>query len=152
MGCARNAATQETGTTPHRPDVRTAGSTSDERKTGDRLTAHSRPLFAGQMKESVMAESNDNPGLCTTCNNAPSCFHRVRRGPAQFCETFDGYVPPLERSKGLVPTPAAEPPMAARASEEDASTYAGLCMNCRHRRTCRHPGRERGVWHCEDYD
>ena len=99
-----------------------------------------------------MIEIKNGRGLCMTCNNAPSCFHRARRGPAQFCETFDDYVPPVVRSGGRVATPAAEPPMAVGAAEEDASTYAGLCMNCRHRRTCKHPRREGGVWHCEDYE
>ena len=99
-----------------------------------------------------MIEFKNGRGLCMTCNNAPSCFHRARRGPALFCETFDDYVPPAARIGDRMTTPAAEPPMAVEATEEDASTYAGLCMNCRHRRTCKHPRCEGGIWHCEDYE
>ncbi len=99
-----------------------------------------------------MVEIKNGRGLCMTCNNAPSCFHRARRGPAQFCETFDDYVPPVVRTSDRMTSPSADASMAVRAVKEDAAKYAGLCMNCEHRRTCKHPGREVGVWHCEDYE
>ena len=99
-----------------------------------------------------MVEIKNGRGLCMTCNNEPSCFHRARRGPALFCETFDGYVPPVVRTSGRMPAPSADASKAARAAKEDAATYAGLCMNCEHRRTCGHPRPVGGVWHCEDYE
>ena len=99
-----------------------------------------------------MAETNGNSGLCMTCNNAPSCFHRNRRGPVQFCETFDDYVPPVVRSGDLVTTATAEPATVVGAPKEDVPGDTGLCMNCRHRRTCKHPRRDVSVWHCEDYE
>ena len=109
-------------------------------------------LPAEQAKEShAMIGIQNGRGLCMTCNNAPSCFHRARRGPALFCETFDDYVPPTVPIGDRMTTPPAEPSMAVRAAEEDASTYAGLCMNCDHRQTCKHPKPAGGVWHCEDY-
>jgi hypothetical protein len=69
-----------------------------------------------------------------------------------FCETFDDYVSPTMRIADRMTSPSADASIAVRAAEEHASTYAGLCMNCEHRRTCKHPDREGGVWHCEDYE
>ena len=99
-----------------------------------------------------MREVNGNTGLCMTCNNAPSCFHRVRRGPAQFCETFEDYVPSVVRRGVRVATSTVEAPSATGVTDDDASCYAGLCMNCRHQRSCKHPRREEGIWYCEDYE
>ena len=99
----------------------------------------------------MAVEIKNGYGLCMTCNNAPTCFHRARRGPALFCEMFDDYVPATMRIGDRVTPPSADASMAVRVAEEDASTHAGLCMNCEHRRTCKHPDREGGVWHCEDY-
>ena len=100
----------------------------------------------------MIVEIRNDRGLCMTCNNAPSCFHRARRGPALFCETFDDYVPPVARPGGGKASPSADASMALRAAEENASTYPGLCMNCDHRRTCGHPRPAGGVWHCENYE
>jgi hypothetical protein len=99
-----------------------------------------------------MQTINGPGGLCMTCNNAPSCYYRARRGPALFCELFDGYAPPAERitSERAAPPVASSP--ALRAAEQEASKYTGLCVNCRHRATCLHPRPTGGVWHCEDYE
>jgi hypothetical protein len=91
-------------------------------------------------------------GLCSTCNNAPGCYYRARRGPALFCEMFDSYVPPVERGGVEPAAPGGERVAALRAAKNDGDRYAGLCMNCRHRATCRHPRPAGGVWHCEDYE
>ena len=98
-----------------------------------------------------MVEIKNGRGLCTTCNNAPTCFHRARRGPALFCELFDNYMPPDMQISDRMTAPVAEPSIAVRAVEEEVTRYAGLCMNCDHRKTCRHPKPAGGVWHCEDY-
>ena len=100
----------------------------------------------------IMPQSTQSVGLCSTCNNSPTCFYRAQRGPALFCELFDDYVappPPAKQSKAL---PPASSSIDARAAAEDVSNYAGLCMNCEHRRTCTHPRPPGGVWHCEDYE
>ena len=98
-----------------------------------------------------MIEIRNGDGLCMTCNNAPSCFHRARRGPALFCETFDDYVHPDMRISGRMDFAPADRSAGLVVAEEDAAAYSGLCMNCDHRRTCKHPKPARGVWHCEDY-
>lgn len=98
-----------------------------------------------------MVEIKNGRGLCMSCNNAPSCFHRARRGPALFCEMFDDYVPGTLRIGDRVTSPSADASMAVRAADEDATKYAGLCMNCDQRRTCGYPRPAGGVWHCEDY-
>ncbi len=99
----------------------------------------------------VTAEINGTTGLCSTCNNAPSCFYRATRGPALFCELFDDYVPPVERTSTEKALPSADSSAALRAAEEETSKYTGLCVNCENRRTCAHPKPAGGVWHCEDY-
>jgi hypothetical protein len=65
---------------------------------------------------------------------------------------FDDYVPTVQRAGFKQAAPLSEPPAVLRAAEEDGETYAGLCMNCRHRATCGHPKSPGGVWHCEDYE
>ena len=91
----------------------------------------------------MTAEITPHAGLCSTCNNAPSCFHRARRGAALYCELFDNYV--ADPTNDL---PASTP--AARVVASNG--YRGLCMNCEHRGTCRHPRPEGGIWHCENYE
>ena len=81
-------------------------------------------------------------GLCSTCNNAPSCFHRARRGVAQYCELFDNFVA----------DPVNDPPVSAPPVRTHSNGYQGLCMNCDHRETCRPLQSEGGVWHCENYE
>lgn len=100
----------------------------------------------------IMSASTNTVGLCSTCNNSPTCFHRARRGPALFCELFDDYVPPPLEVTGRRTSQAADPPLAVRAEAADVATYAGLCINCAHRHTCTHATRAGGVWHCENYE
>ena len=98
-----------------------------------------------------MVVIKNGQGLCMTCNNAPSCFHRARRGPALFCELFDDYVRPELRTIKRIVSPVPETAAALRTGDEDASRYEGLCVNCENRQTCAHPKPTGGVWHCEDY-
>lgn len=100
----------------------------------------------------IMPESVQAVGLCYTCNNSPTCVYRAGRGPALFCELFDDYVaPPLGRN-GERASQADNPATAVRAAAEDVSKYAGLCMNCEHRRSCAHSQLTGGIWHCENYE
>jgi hypothetical protein len=91
-------------------------------------------------------------GLCSTCNHRATCYYRARGGTALFCELFDDYVAPPLGGSGPQAGCAAAPATAARRVAEDVSAYAGLCMNCEHRRSCVHPKPAGGVWHCEDYE
>jgi hypothetical protein len=114
------------------------------------LRTHKRERKVDRM---VPAKINGTGGLCSTCNNAPHCYYRARRGPALFCELFDNYVPPVARtSRVQVPSSADSSTALRAAEEEEAPKYTGLCMNCRHRATCGHPRLTGGVWHCEDYE
>ena len=100
----------------------------------------------------VMPESTQTVGLCSTCNNSPSCFHRARRGPALLCELFDDYVAPSLGGGGRKTSTAAFSTTAFAGSGESASNYGGLCVNCEHRQSCWHVKPEGGVWHCEGYE
>jgi len=97
----------------------------------------------------VTAEINGTVGLCSTCNNAPSCFHRARRGPALYCELFDDYVEPEWRTVRV--SLRADTSASVATVEDDTSKCEGLCVNCENRQTCAHPKPTGGVWHCEDY-
>ena len=99
----------------------------------------------------VMPESTVTVGLCSTCNNSPTCFHRARRGPALLCELFDDYVAPSLCNGGRQ-TRAAFSNASLSGTSESASIYSGLCVNCEHRKTCWHAKPEGGVWHCEGYE
>jgi hypothetical protein len=97
----------------------------------------------------IMAEIRETEGLCSTCNNAPSCFYRASRGPALFCELFDNYVPPVLRTRDDSVVPPADYSVAVQ--EQESAEYAGLCMNCENRRACALPKPAGGIWHCEEY-
>ena len=85
-------------------------------------------------------------GLCLTCNNAPDCFFRKRRGAdAIYCEMFDNYVPP-KGGDGIAVTPA----LTTEAAE--FGKFKGLCVNCAHRNACALSKSEGGIWHCEEYE
>ncbi len=99
----------------------------------------------------IMPDSAQIVGLCSTCNNSPTCFFHRRRGPALFCELFDDYVNQSVTTRKM-PAQQTAPPVGARAASEDTSRYAGLCMNCEHRHTCTHPRPAGGIWHCEEYE
>ena len=95
----------------------------------------------------MMIDSKNDCGLCMTCNNAPTCFYQVSRGPCLVCELFDGYAAPPVRAADARPFLSA----AVFAADDDASAYTGLCVNCDHRANCRNAKTGSGVWHCEDY-
>ena len=94
-----------------------------------------------------MAHQMPPVGLCLTCNNLASCFHRKRRGfDAVYCEMFDNYVPSRDNGGG----------------QEESGSLSGavvigsgilndLCVNCTNQATCRLPKPTGGVWHCEEY-
>jgi hypothetical protein len=98
-----------------------------------------------------MLDVKVNGGLCSTCNNALSCFHRARRGPALFCELFDDHVRPELGANRRKVSPSPIPSAVLEAKDDDISKYEGLCVNCENRQTCAHPKPAGGVWHCENY-
>jgi hypothetical protein len=100
----------------------------------------------------VMPESTQTVGLCSTCNNSPTCFYRARRGPALLCELFDDYVAPSLSNVARKTATAAVTRASFGGTSESASNYSGLCVNCDHRQTCWHAKPEGGVWHCEGYE
>ena len=30
--------------------------------------------------------------------------------------------------------------------------YKGLCITCKHKKTCKHADKNTGIWHCENYE
>lgn len=94
-----------------------------------------------------VAEYND---LCVTCNYAATCVRRKHHGkPVWYCEEFDDYQPPAEKSaKTSAITDLAEE---SEMAEDTSPRFKGLCCNCENRETCVIPKSEGGVWHCEEY-
>jgi hypothetical protein len=95
-----------------------------------------------------MRQVDESAGLCSTCNHASSCYYHAARGPALFCELFDDSAAPSHPEAAW-----RQPPPASLPTPKDANGgVIGLCANCAHRETCRHPRPAGGVWHCEDYE
>jgi hypothetical protein len=99
-----------------------------------------------------MPENTQAVGLCSTCNNSPTCFHRASRGPALLCELFDDYVAVSPRSDGQHTPSAVFSKLAFRGASDDSSQHGGLCVNCENHSNCWHAKPEGGVWHCEGYE
>ncbi|MDD4051063.1 MAG: hypothetical protein PHR28_04070 [candidate division Zixibacteria bacterium] len=90
-------------------------------------------------------------GPCQTCNNAPDCVHRRRRGyDIIHCELYDGYAVPTERTVNLGPSALVR--SGSRAAEPlSVERLAGLCVNCGRADGCNLPRPAGGVWHCQEY-
>lgn len=84
-------------------------------------------------------------GLCSTCNNGPTCQYRLKRGvDAIFCEMFDDYSDPSAEETNKDKGDSAP-------EQSDSANYKGLCINCANRKTCKLIKPDEGVWHCEEY-
>ena len=89
-----------------------------------------------------------NRGLCTTCNNAPTCLFYQGNGSrfVWYCETFDDYI--LVQKSILKTEKKIEP----QSEDPDKAVFKGLCMNCAHNTTCTFIKPGGGVWHCDEYE
>ena len=89
-------------------------------------------------------------GLCSTCNNSPTCFYHLRNGKRVvcFCELFDNYVSPSKVGEFSLNTNLKLEPNTHATIEEKLN---GLCSNCENLETCAYPKPKAGIWHCEDY-
>ena len=88
--------------------------------------------------------SNVKPatGLCVSCKYNPHCIYEAgSSGPILQCEEFEP-----EQAARRAPVQDYD----SSAVAEDTRSYAGLCSNCDHRKTCIHV-RPEGVWRCEEY-
>jgi hypothetical protein len=96
-----------------------------------------------------MVQANKATGICSTCNNLPTCAYFARRGPVFFCELYDDHAP----SNAGPDTPSRPHPAPERTLEpdEEAPGLKGLCVNCDLRHTCTYPKAAGGIWHCEEY-
>jgi hypothetical protein len=110
-------------------------------------TDQARHVFGDTMHHRV-TKKKVVQGLCSTCNNAPTCGYLKRRGfHAIQCELFDDYTPPESISPPAIQPAAPPPPQVSNVSVQEK----GLCVNCETRETCRYPRPSGGVWHCEEY-
>nr|NQU89919.1 hypothetical protein [Bacteroidota bacterium] len=101
-----------------------------------------------EIKENLKKMAKVNRGLCTTCNNAPTCLFFLGNGSriVWYCETFDNYVSFQES------IPKTEKMIIPKTEDPGKSVFEGLCTNCAHCSTCNFPKHEGGVWHCEEYE
>ncbi len=90
-------------------------------------------------------------GLCSTCNNLPTCtLARCDQHPVMFCEEFDGVV------RAATPVAMIERTSLAVQDQrfcesQHSSKHRGLCRTCEHREGCTFPKSEGGVWQCEEF-
>lgn len=94
-----------------------------------------------------MPDLRDSRGLCSTCNSSSDCINCLRaEGPIVYCEQFDGYAEPPDRSPAVAQAQNSDP-----VNTREQETFLGLCVNCDWRRACLGAKHETGVWHCEEY-
>lgn len=92
-------------------------------------------------------------GICSTCNWAPDCVHRLKNPTLAIwqCDNHDDHIPvnrgPISASN-LAATSATSPGHALR----DENALPGLCGNCEKRASCLLPRPAGGLWHCEEYE
>lgn len=94
-------------------------------------------------------------GICSTCNHAPDCAHRIKNAAVAIweCENYDDYVRLNGTFVGGDPGPAAAPQKSPpRGDDAVLVELRGLCRNCAAREYCSFPRPESGVWHCEEYE
>ncbi len=116
--------------------------------------AHAKGKTAGGVKKQVAVETREEYlGICSTCNHAPDCAHRLRNPDVAIweCENYDDYVhiDGTELNGGL--STVLPPPRKSHRPEFDSIEYKGLCANCEKRDECTFPRPAGGVWHCEEY-
>lgn len=93
-----------------------------------------------------MVRSNAKTGICNACKYDPECIYEARSTAAILeCEQFE--MGCRERPAAYRP-PDSSPGPALRGG---SGGYAGLCVNCEHRKTCVYLKPEGGVWRCEEY-
>jgi len=85
-------------------------------------------------------------GLCSTCNNEPSCTYNEAGGPVMQCEEFDGYKTAPGKVEHI------SKPKKGNGNGKENAQYKGLCVNCDHRAACANANLEGGVWYCEEYE
>ena len=95
-------------------------------------------------KYAVVANRQEQTGLCSTCDHQSVCCHVERASqPILHCEEFFAYAPPPARAVTQV--------CAQAETGGEAQHFTGLCVNCDHRLDCKNAGCEGGIWHCEEY-
>jgi len=99
----------------------------------------------------TIRDTRNGGGLCSTCNDAATCYYHASRGPALMCELFDNCSAVETRTQRDSPATLAGAPIAGSIAYSEAGRASGLCMNCENSATCVHPKPAGGVWHCEDY-
>ena len=117
--------------------------------------ARTKGKVAGGIGESVVTGGTaEYLGICSTCNAAPDCAHRIRNSGVAIwdCENYDDHVDisSTELNGGLSSVLPA--PRKSHRPEFDAIEYKGLCENCEKRDECTFPRSAGGVWHCEEYE
>ena len=92
-------------------------------------------------------------GLCTTCNNVATCFHRRRQNqPVWQCEEFDDSDLTEEKQKDNANTQNARIEEVNDICDEHPNKLGGLCSSCKHRKVCTYSKSDGGVLCCEEYE
>jgi hypothetical protein len=97
----------------------------------------------------------DYLGICSTCNYAPDCAHRIKNAGVAIweCENYDDYVRLNGTFVGGDPDSAPAREKSRPVGDDPVLVeLRGLCRNCAKREYCSFPRPESGVWHCEEYE
>jgi len=92
-------------------------------------------------------------GLCATCNNVATCFHRRRHDqPVWQCEEFDDSDLTEEKQKDNANMQKVSMEEVNDNCDERPNRFGGLCSSCKHREVCTYSKPEGGVLCCEEYE
>ena len=92
-------------------------------------------------------------GICTTCNDGPTCVRRKSHGqPVWYCEEFDDYVLPSIKTfrSDSVLMPGSHL-VEDRKAEQDTDKHSGVCINCSTRNECSFSELGSDIWQCNEY-
>ena len=92
-------------------------------------------------------------GLCVTCNNVATCFHRRRHNqPVWQCEEFDDSDLTEEKQKDNANMQKVSMEEVNDNYDEHPDNLGGLCSSCKHREVCTYSKPNGGVLCCEEYE
>jgi hypothetical protein len=102
---------------------------------------------AGKTLELQVTASAVMMGICTTCNDAPTCVNlKASSQPIWHCDQFDDYVPPSDVSSAH--RPAATPPIAKTTTN---GSFEGLCSTCGNKDGCVNQTPGTSKMFCEEF-
>jgi hypothetical protein len=92
-------------------------------------------------------------GLCSTCENSPTCtFRRDSRRPVMQCDEFAPSPPRVTTLTVRGATMYMESVKDETVKGASNVKTRGLCETCKNLKTCTYSKSEAGIWFCDEYE